>query len=133
MPHMPSHPKCSRGFWQEQAPRPKSKNEMRKAKNEMRNSKIETGKWKLENGNRKIEKRESEKSVILSPSPVILSPSPVILSEAKNLCSCKVEKQLPRFFAEFTLSELPGFFASLRMTGEGLRMTDWKSSPSAER
>jgi len=32
---------------------------------------------------------------------------------------------MPGFFAEFTLSEMPGFFATLRMTGEGLRMTGW--------
>jgi len=41
---------------------------------------------------------------------------PVILSEAKNLCSRKFDKQLPRLFAKFTLSELRRFFASLRMT-----------------
>ena len=33
------------------------------------------------------------------------------------------EKIRARFFAEFTLSQLQRFFASLRMTGEGLRMT----------
>jgi hypothetical protein len=43
----------------------------------------------------------------------------VILSEAKNLCSRRVNKQLPRFFAEFTLSELRRSFAALRMTAKG--------------
>jgi hypothetical protein len=52
-------------------------------------------------------------------TPVILIPQ----SREKNPCSRKVDKQLPRFFAEFTLSQLRRFFASLRMTGEGLRMT----------
>jgi hypothetical protein len=36
----------------------------------------------------------------------------------------EVEQQLQRCFAEFTLSELRGFFASLGMTSEGLSMTN---------
>jgi hypothetical protein len=63
--------------------------------------------WKLENRNSKSEKRNSK-------SENRKSEKSVILSEAKNLRSCKVEKQLPRFFAS-------------------LRMTDSKPSPSAER
>jgi hypothetical protein len=53
---------------------------------------------------------------------VILIPQ----SREKNPCSRKVDKQLPRFFAESTLSQLRRFFSrdcGIRMTGEGLRMT----------
>jgi hypothetical protein len=50
---------------------------------------------------------------------VILIPQP----RERNLCSGKVDKQPPRFFAEFTLSELQRSFAALRMTANGLRMT----------
>ena len=39
------------------------------------------------------------------------------------LLDSPVYGELERCFAEFTLSELRRFFASLRMTGEGLEMT----------
>ena len=63
---------------------------------------MEIGKSAFEDRNSKSEKRKSKKPVIL-----------ISQSREKNLCSCKVEKRLPRFFAS-------------------LRMTDSKPSPSAE-
>ncbi|HEV2499754.1 MAG TPA: hypothetical protein VGY31_09275 [Terriglobia bacterium] len=48
---------------------------------------------------------------------------PVILSAAKDLLFLDFHGLNSRCFAEFTLSQMPGSFAPLRMTSEGLSMT----------
>jgi hypothetical protein len=55
-----------------------------------------------------------------APETVILR-RPDGIGRTKDFFICLIS-QTPRFFAEFSLSEMPRSFASLRMTSEGLRM-----------